>query len=104
MYGVLGNSQSIYGADCREGVFSEAHGCNGVSYGDTQYVGCWFGGACKIKGNSKEGDAIHGRRRQQRSGSAAAAPATPGPQELGQVVGHVGDVRGRLKECCKVRK
>src|ERR687889_832287 len=52
------------------------------------------GRARSIERNSKEGEAIHGGRPQQSSGSPAAAPTNPPPQELGQAGWHVGEARG----------
>src|SRR5215212_2023077 len=52
------------------------------------------GRARSIERNSKEGEAIHGGRPQQSSGSPAAAPTNPPPQELGQAGWHVGEAKG----------
>ena len=52
------------------------------------------GRARSIERNSKKGEAIHGGRPQQSSGSPAAAPTNPPPQELGQAGWHVGEARG----------
>src|SRR5919107_6113543 len=52
------------------------------------------GRAKSIERNSKEGEAIHGGRPQQSSGSPAAAPTNPPPRELGQAGRHVGGATG----------